>query len=507
MDHEQLRAAAISRNTPRDPEGPGHPLIDTASVEATSTGTVHAAAAAGTVAPATAAQDALPLERRVALRNCGRIDPGRLEDYVVRAAGYSGLDTALKLRPLEVIEVLRRVGLRGRGGAGYPTAEKWRACHDAASDEKYFICNGVDADPQARTGKTLFGCDPHAVLEGLLIGAYAVGAVRCFVCVGSDCAEEATLLGEALAQMQHHGLLGEDILGSGFSCDIHVREIAPSLVIGEETALIRALEGRQPLPYLRFDHPAVKGLNDKPTLVNSAETLANVSAVFQGQWLSGQHDTEPCAGPSDSATDLGTKVITVCGDGMHARTVEVPLGTTMRALLEAVRGEAAEGETPVDRAGLKAVQFGGPTGAFFTGTSLETPISYEDLESAGAPMGSASLHVFGSIRAGCAVEIAHDVMDYLAEQSCGKCVVCREGTYQLADMLAEIAEGRARTGDKELLFELCEAMKTGSICGLGKTAPIPLLTLMRLFPDDFAAHLEHGRCPGTRSTSGRDDGG
>jgi len=245
MDREQLRAAATSRHTPRDPEGPGHPPIDTASIEAASTGTVP-------------------------------------------AAGHSGLDTALKLRPLEVTEALRRARLRGRGGADHPAAEKWRACHDAASDEKCFICNGVDADPQARTGKTLFGCKPHAV-------------------------------GEALAQMQHHGLLGGDVVGSGFSCYIHVREIAPLLVIGKETALIRALEGRQPLPYLRFDHPAVKGLNDKPTLVNSAETLANVSAVFQGQWPSGQHGTEPCAGPSDSATNLGTKVVTVCGDGIRAR--------------------------------------------------------------------------------------------------------------------------------------------------------------------------------------------
>jgi NADH-quinone oxidoreductase subunit F len=452
------------------------------------------------------APDVLALERRVALRNRGRIDPRSLDEYITRCGGYSGLDRALKLGRDGVLAALRRSGLRGRGGAGYPTAAKWQACHDAEADQKYTVCNAIDADPQARTAKALLGGDPHAVLEGLLIGTFAVGASRCFICVNSDYAAEVAVLEESLDQMRGYGLLGDGILGSGFSCYIEVRGIAPSLVAGEETALIGALEGKQPLPYIRFDYPAVKGLYGAATLVNSAETLANVSAIFQGLSALGRDGAAP---PGDApgnypgvADNPGAKVVTVCGDVARPRTVEIPFGTTIRALLEATQASPAAEGVPANEPDMKAVQFGGPTGAFFAGASLDTPITYEDLEAAGSIMGSATLQVFDGARDACAVEIARDAMSYLAEQSCGKCVVCREGTYQLADMLTDVAEARGKADDMELLLELCEAMEAGSICGLGKTAPTPLLSLLRLFPDDFAAHIDDGRCPAASSASG-----
>jgi NADH-quinone oxidoreductase subunit F len=460
----------------------------------------------------------------VALRNCGRVDPGSLDDYLAGRAGYSGLERALKLGPEGVIAELESAGLRGRGGAGYPTAQKWRACREAEGGEKFAVCNALDADPHARTARLLLGGDPHSVLEGLLIGAYTVGAARGFVCVNAEYTEEIAAVEQALEQMRARGLLGDDIRGSGFACDFEVRALAGSLVAGEETALIRALEGRQPLPYLRFDYPAVNGLHNKPTLVNSAETLANVSAILQ------EETSVARAGVLESG---GTKIVTVTGAVSQESTVEIPLGTTIGALLEAVVGDeagAAQGVAPGASAaglGIKAVQFGGPVGAFFAGASLATPIAYEDLEAAGSVMGSATLRVFGGAPGGaldkdasngvlaeggapgssgalCAVELARNALAYLHEESCGICTACREGTLQLAEMLDDLVESRAKPEDRDLMLELCEHMHTGSICGLGKNAANPLLSLLQLFSDDFDAHFHGQSCPA--SGSGAADG-
>ncbi|MCE5253976.1 MAG: NADH-quinone oxidoreductase subunit F [Actinomycetia bacterium] len=428
-----------------------------------------------------------PLERRVALRNCGRIDPGSIDEYIARCAGYSGFAHALGLGREGVVAGLLKTGLRGRGGAGYSTALKWLSCRDAQGDVKYAVCNAVDADPRARTARLLLGGDPHSVLEGLLIGAYATGANHCFVCTNAAYREEIATMSEAVLQMRERGLLGDDILESGFSCDITVREIASSPVAGEETALIQALENRQPLPYLRLDYPAVRGLHGKPTLVNSAETLANVSAIFQQP--SGQRPGSVDGDNTDGRVEMGTKVVTVCGDVARPATVEVLLGTTIGALLEATQGPS------FSRLDIKAVQFGGPTGAFFAGASLDTAIAYEDIAAAGSVMGSGTLRVIGDGGSVCAVEMARETMFLLRDQSCGKCAACREGTYQLAGMLDDIAGFRAKPGDLELMMELCAAMKTGSICGLGRTAPLPLLSSLKLFADDFSAHIDAGRCP------------
>ncbi len=420
----------------------------------------------------------LLFERRVALRNCAQVDPGDINACIAGCRGYSGLARALESSPAEVIAELRQTGLRGRGGAGYPTALKWQSCHDAEAEEKYAVCNAVDSDPRARTARLLMGGDPHSVLEGLLIGAYAVGAEHCFVCVNGDYGAEIEVLREALLQMRRYGLLGENILESGFSCEIAVKEIAGSLVSGEETALLRALEGRQPLPYLRPPYPATTGLHDMPTLVNSAETLANVSALFQGQ---------PAIDCEGAAGHAGTKVITLAGEVSRPGTVEVPFGTTLGALVAGSEGVS------MDDLHIKAVQFGGPTGMFFAGAGLNTPISYEDMEDAGCFLGSGTVQVF---REGvCAVEMARAALSYVRDESCGKCVACREGTYQIADILHDIAESKGKAEDMELLLELCEALQSGSICGLGKTAAVPLLSSLKLFADDFQAHLDGRPCP------------
>lgn len=436
----------------------------------------------------------------MALRNCGRVDPGSLDDYLASCAGYSGLERALKLGPEEVIAELESAGLRGRGGAGYPTAQKWRACREAEGGEKYAVCNALDADPRARTARLLLGSDPHSALEGLLIGAYTVGASRGFVCVNAEYTEEIAAVEQALEQMRARGLLGDDILGSGFACDLEVRAIPGSLVAGEETALIRVLEERQSLPYLRFDYPAVKGLHSKPTLVNNVETLANVSVILQ---------EETSAARAKAIESGGTKIVTLTGALSQECIVEIPLGTTIGALLEAVAGDevsAAQGVASGASAaglGIKAVQFGGPVGAFFAGASLVTPITYEDLEAAGSVMGSATLRVFGGTPGGsgalCAVELARDALAYLHEESCGICTACREGALQLTEMLDDLVESRAKPEDRDLMLELCEHMRTGSICGLGKNAATPLLSLLKLFADDFDAHLHGQPCPASGS--------
>ncbi len=436
-----------------------------------------------------------PAMIRVALRNVGHVDPRSLGEYTA-VGGYSGLERVFELGPDGVIAELERAGLRGRGGAGFPTALKWRACRSVAGAERYAVCNAGDADPMARTARLLVGGDPHSVLEGLLIGAYAVGASQGYICVNAGYVEEIRVLGEALGEMRQRGLLGDDILGSGFSFDLTIREIEGYMPVWEETALIKALEGRQPLPELRPPYPAVKGLHGRPTLVNAAETFANVAALF-GEGAAGAAAAGSVAeagasvtgaGASAAGAAPGTKVVTVTGDVGRECTVEVPLGTTLRELLAEVEGVEASAPEP------KAVQFGGPTGSFFAGASLDTPISFEALEAAGAIMGSGTLRVFAN--GTCAVEMTRDAMAYLRDESCGKCPACREGTYQVAEILGDMAEGRGKAEDLELLVELGEAMKSGSICGFGRTASAPLLSSLELFAEDYRAHLDGRGCAG-----------
>jgi NADH:ubiquinone oxidoreductase subunit F (NADH-binding) len=418
------------------------------------------------------------LENRIALRNCGVIDPDNINDYIVSGKGFSGLSRAMELGQEEVIKELRKSGLRGRGGGGYPTADKWQRCRDAGGSEKYIIGNTIDADPKACTARILTEGDPYAVLEGMLIGAYAVGAEKGYICINAEYGTAIKRINKALEQMRDYSLLGENILDSTFGCDIEIKEIESSLVAGEETALIRVLEGKQMMPYLRTFYPAEKGIYDKPTLVNNVETLANVSAVFQ-------NGPEIIAG-TGTEKSRGTKVVTLCGDIAQQHTVEVPFGTTIRKLVEDIGGGVAGSKD------IKAVQFGGPTGSYFAGDSFDTPISYEAMEEVGAIIGSGTIEVYSSDS--CAVEMARDAMTYLQAESCGKCVFCREGTYQMVDILNDISDNKGKEEDLDLINEIAEGMKIGSICGLGRTAPLPVLSSMKLFPGDYNAHIKEKKC-------------
>ncbi len=419
------------------------------------------------------------LQNRIALRNCGCIDPKDINHYILRSNGFSGLFRALQLKQDGAIRELKKSGLRGRGGAGYDTADKWQVCHDTGSNEKYAVCNAVDADPRALTSRLLLESDPFSVLEGLLIGAYAVGASRCFICINKEYIHGKQCLDKALEQMRQYNLLGENILDSGFSCDIEIKEIPASLVSGEETALLCVLEEKQAMPYIRTDYPAVSGFHKMPTLINNIETLACVSAIFQ--------DTPDLVSSVGAGKSKGTKIITLDGDVTHKYTVEVPFGTSLLTMVKDIGGGVPGGRD------IKAIQFGGPCGAYFSGDSLNIPISYETVEEAGSIIGSGTIivHAGGS----CAVEMARDAMAYLQAESCGKCVFCREGTYQMLDILGDITDNKGKPEDLELLAKLAEGMRTGSICGLGINAANPVTSSIRLFQSDYDCHIKDKKCP------------
>ncbi len=419
------------------------------------------------------------LQNRIALRNCGLIDSGEINHYILRGQGYGGLAKVLQVNKVDVINELKKSGLRGRGGAGYFTADKWQICFDSEGDEKYVICNAVDADPHSLAAKLILESDPHSVLEGMLIAAYVIGASRCFICVNNRYKQAIKGLTKALEQMKEYNLVGNNILDTNFSTEIEIREVADSLVSGEETALICSIEGKQAMPYLRTVYPAVSGLYRKPTLINNLETLSGVSAIFQNspEWYSG-FGTEQ---------SRGTKIITLAGSVKHKYTVEVPFGTTLQSMVMGIGGGVPDGKV------IKAVQFGGPTGAFFSIDSLNLSIDYETMKIAGSVIGSGVVEVFDS--SSCVVEIARDASHFICAQSCGKCVFCREGCIQMYDILKDISEYRGKPGDIDLLIELGEAMMTGSICGLGSTAPNPVLSSIRHFYDDYEAHIKDKRCP------------
>lgn len=419
------------------------------------------------------------LQSRIALRNCGFLDPENINHYIFQGQGYSGLAKAMLMNPVDVIEVLKKSGLRGRGGAGFFTADKWQICQDAEGNEKYVICNAVDPDQHSFTAKLILESDPHSILEGILIAAYAIGASHCFICINKRYETAIKRLAKALEQTREYNLVGNNILDSNSNTEIEIRETADSLVSGEETALLCSLEGKQAMPYLRTVYPAVSGLYGKPTLINNLETLANVSAIFQNgpEWCSG----------IGTEHNRGAKVITLSGNVAHKYTVEVPFGTTLQSVVIDIGGGV-----PNDK-GIKAVQFGGPTGAFFDTDSLNISINYETMKEAGAIIGSGVVEVFDG--SSCAVEIAKDISNYLQSQSCGKCVFCREGSIQMYDILNDISEYRGNSQDLDLLAELGEAMITGCICGLGSTVPNPILSSIKLFGDDYEAHIKDKRCP------------
>ncbi|OGO19162.1 MAG: hypothetical protein A2144_14620 [Chloroflexi bacterium RBG_16_50_9] len=415
---------------------------------------------------------------RIALRNCGYIDPMYIEDYVANG-GYSGFVRALGMTPEAVIEEVRKSGLRGRGGAGFPTGDKWRVCHDAPGNEKYIICNAHESDPGSLVGRALLEGDPHSVLEGILIGAYAVGANQGDIYVRAEYELAIARIKAALKQMGANGLLGNNILGSKFSLNIEVREGASDFICGEETAMIRAMEGERGMSYPRPPYPAISGLGGKPTVVNNVETLSDVSAIFQksAEWYTG-YGTEQ---------SHGTRTFALGGSIMRPGLIEVPMNVTLRQIIYDIGGGVP------DNHDFKAVQTGGPSGGWLPASALDLPVDYENLVTAGSIMGSGCLTVADS-RA-CMVDLAKNSVSFLEAESCGVCVLCREGTSQMLEILTDITEGRGKAEDMELLVELGEGLKIGSLCGLGKTAANPVLTTLKYFRDEYEAHINNKRCP------------
>lgn len=439
-------------------ERPGGPPVLYRNVTTESAGELLYGAAGGI--PHNTELPQFALQDRIALGSCGRIDPASIDEYVLRGDGYTGLDRALHITSEEVITRLEK--------SGFATIDTWRTCRETEAEEKYVICNAVDGCPAARTAQLLIEGDPHRVLEGLLIAAYAVGASKAFICVDMEQPATISMLKTALEQSRNYGLTGECILDSAFSCDIELRGAPASPLIGEETALIRFLEGRQAMPYLRPPYPAVDGLHGSPTLIHDVETLAHVPGIMRNGAEQGR----------------GTRVITLTGEAVRHRSVEVPLGTSLKSIITDIGCG--------DKGSIKAMQVGGPSGRYVAGNSLDTPIDREIIGKAGAT-GSGVIEVFPS--GSCAVEMARNAMAYLQEQSCGKCVLCREGTYQALDILEDIAENRGKPGDIELLLELADGMKAGSICDFGRAAANPLLSSIALFRDDYDAHVNGKGCP------------
>jgi NADH-quinone oxidoreductase subunit F len=415
---------------------------------------------------------------RIALRNCGLIDPDNINHYIAND-GYSGLARALKTSPEEVIEEVKRSGLRGRGGAGFPTGLKWEFCRQAPGETKYFICNADEGDPGAFMDRSLLESDPHTVLEGMLIGAYAIGATEGYIYIRMEYSLAINRLRAALKQMVDFGLLGDNILGSGFNFNIKIKQGAGAFVCGEETALILSIEGMRGMPRPRPPFPATFGLWAEPTTINNVETLGNVPAIFQrdADWYAS----------FGTKTSKGTKTFALAGKVERTGLIEVPMGITLRQIVYDIGGGISEGKD------FKAVQTGGPSGGCLPASLIDLPVDYESLTQAGSIMGSGGMIVADSDT--CMVDLARYFLSFTQAESCGKCVPCREGTMQMLEILTDITEGKGKSGDIDLLLELAEGINFGSLCALGGTAPNPVLTTIRYFRDEYEIHINEKQCP------------
>ena len=418
-----------------------------------------------------------PRQVRIALRNCGEIDPGNIDHYINRG-GYSGLIRALKMAPEAVIEEVGRSGLRERSGDGFPAGEKWRLSFNAPGREKIVICNAAEGDPNSLTSRTLLEGDPHSVLEGMIIGAYATGAGLGYVLVNAEDGPAIVRVKSALRQMEDQRFLGDHLPDSNVSFRIEVKEVPGKLACGDETFLINAIEGKQTMPFVCSSRPPISGLRGKPTLIHQAETWAHVSAILEkgAEWYGG-FGTEQ---------SRGTKVFNLSGKVMHPGLIEVPMGTPLREIVYDIGGGIPDGNA------LKATQIGGPTGGYLPASSLDLPIDYEHLSAAGTIMGSGSILVIDCDA--CIVDQAKCSLSFIQNESCGKCVFCREGTMQMAEILTDITESRGKTHDIDLLLELGAGLKLGSQCALGRTAPNPALTAIRYFREELEAHIKERRC-------------
>ena len=421
----------------------------------------------------------LEKQTRIALRHCGLIDPESLDAY--RAAdGYKAIAKILDgMTPEQVIEEIKTSGLAGRGGAGFPTWFKWNAARSAKGEHKYLICNADEGDPGAFMDRAVIESDPHSLIEGMLIAAYAIGAEAAFVYVRAEYPLAIVRLEKALADARAANLLGANILGSSFSCDIKIKAGAGAFVCGEETALIESLEGHRGMPRLKPPFPAEKGFVNQPSNINNVETFANVAwIILNGGAAFAAMGTE---------ISKGAKVFALTGKIRRGGLVEIPMGLTLRQVIFDIGGGIRDGRK------FKAVQMGGPSGGCIPEHLLDTRIDYKELGATGAIMGSGGMVVMDDST--CMVNMARFFLDFTAKESCGKCVHCRIGTKRLHEILTRITEGKGQEGDIELLEELCTGVKAGALCGLGQTAPNPVLTTIRYFRDEYEAHIAEKRCP------------
>ena len=418
-------------------------------------------------------------QHRLVLGNCGHINPDSIEEYI-GADGYEGLAKAiLTMTPEQVVEEMKKTGLRGRGGGGFPTGMKWMFCSKSPGPKKYVICNADEGDPGAFMDRSLLEGDPHAILEGMAICAYAIGADEGYIYCRAEYPLAIKRLKKAIAQAEEAGLLGEKILGTDFSFTLHIKEGAGAFVCGEETALMASIEGRRGMPRPRPPFPAVKGLWEKPSNINNVETFANVPYIFRvGAEEYAKLGTEK---------SKGTKVFALTGKINNTGLAEVPMGITMREIIFEIGGGIMGGKK------FKAVQIGGPSGGCIPEKLLDTPIDYDSLIAAGAMMGSGGLVVMDEDT--CMVDVAKFFLNFTQSESCGKCTPCREGTKRMLEMLTAITEGKGKDGDIEKLERLAKSIKAGALCALGQTAPNPILSTLRYFRDEYEAHIYDKKCP------------
>ncbi|MFZ5352962.1 MAG: NADH-quinone oxidoreductase subunit NuoF [Bacillota bacterium] len=416
---------------------------------------------------------------RVALRNCGVINPENIDEYIA-FDGYKALEKVLTgMKPAEVIDVVKQSGLRGRGGGGFPTGMKWEFASKSVNDKKYVLCNADEGDPGAFMDRSVLEGDPHSVIEAMTIAAFAIGADQGYIYCRAEYPIAVKRLNIAIDQAREYGLLGDNILGTGFKFDLEVRLGAGAFVCGEETALIASIEGERGMPRPRPPFPAVKGLFGKPTILNNVETYANIPPIFLNgpEWFASM----------GTEKSKGTKVFALGGKINNTGLVEIPMGTTMREVIFEIGGGIPNGKK------FKAAQTGGPSGGCIPASHLDVAIDYDNLIALGSMMGSGGLIVMDEDN--CMVDIARYFLDFTVDESCGKCTPCREGTKRMLEILDKITEGKGEEGDIEMLEKLAKNIKNASLCGLGQTAPNPVLSTLMYFRDEYEAHIRDKKCP------------
>ncbi len=418
-------------------------------------------------------------QKRIALRNCGKINPEDIQEYIA-VNGYEALGKVLTtMKPQEVIDEMKKSGLRGRGGAGFPTGVKWQFAADQHSDEKYIICNADEGDPGAFMDRSILEGDPNAVIEGMAIAAYAIDAHHGYIYIRAEYPIAVQRLNIAIKESEELGLLGKNIFDTGFDFDIEIRLGAGAFVCGEETALMMSIEGKRGMPNPKPPFPAVSGVWGKPTVINNVETLANVAQIMLkgADWFSS----------IGTEKSKGTKVFALGGKIKNTGLVEIPMGTTLREIIYEIGGGCPNNKE------FKAVQTGGPSGGCLTEKELDTPIDYDNLIAAGSMMGSGGMIVLDEDN--CMVDVARFYMDFICDESCGKCTPCRVGTKRLLEMLTKITNGEGTMEMLDEMEKLCYEIKDTALCGLGQTAPNPILSTLANFRDEFLAHIQEKRCP------------